>query len=105
MDWHDSLSFWRNRLPDCFGIKALGFWIAIHQYGSSTRDPDGLGCSEEGIGVRDHFVAFAQAQRHESQPERIRAIADANCILSACVCGQFILESFQRGALHILTAL
>ena len=79
--------------------------VAVHEHGRAAGDPDRLGGGEEGVGVGDHFVARAETQRHEGQPERIGAVADADGVLGAGVGSQLLLELLEHRALHVLAAL
>lgn len=42
--------------------------------------------------MRDDFVARSDAQRHQGQPDGIRAIADADGVFHAVERGQFLFK-------------
>jgi hypothetical protein len=74
-------------LADCFGINALGLGVAVHQHGGAAGDPHGFRRRKKRIGVGNQFIAFAQAQRHEGEPQRVGAVADADGILCPGIFG------------------
>ena len=80
------------------GSMHLVLRIAIHEHRGGAGDPDRLGRGEERVRVGDDLVARPDAQRHERQPDRVRAVADADGVFGAVVGGQLALELLEHRA-------
>ena len=78
---------------------------AIHEDRRGAGDPDRFGGGEEGIRVGDDFVAGADAEGHEGQPDGVGAVAQADGELGAVISGQFGFELLEHRAHDILAAL
>jgi hypothetical protein len=66
--------------------------VAVHKHGSRAGAPDCFRRGEEGVRMRDDFVARSDARRHQGQPDGIRAIADADGVFHAVERGQFLFK-------------
>ena len=78
---------------------------AIHEDGGGAGDPDRFGGGEEGVRVGDDFVARADAEGHEGEPDGVGAVAEADGELGAVIGGEFGLELLEHGAHDVLAAL
>ena len=87
------------------GSMHLVVGAAIHEDGGGAGDPDGFGRGKEGVRVGDDFVAGADAQGHEGQPDGVGAVADADGVLGAVIGGEFAFELLEHGAHDVLAAL
>ena len=63
------------------GSMHLVFGIAIDEHRRRAGDPDGFGGGEKRVRMRDDLVARPDAQRHQRQPDRVGAVADADGVL------------------------
>ncbi len=105
MDRHNALRLAGDGCLDLGGVDALGLGIAVnHDYGRAG-DPDGFRRGEEGVGVGDDFVAFANAQGHQGQPEGVRAVTAGDGVFRAGKIGEFLLKLLVHGAVDILATL
>ena len=86
-------------------VDALGLRVAIHQDRRRAGDPDGFGGGEKRVGVGDALVARADAQRHQRQPDRVGAVADADGVFGAAVGGELAFEPFEHRPQDKLAAL
>ena len=105
MDRHDALRLAGDRRLDLGGVDTLGFGVAVDQDRGRAGDPDGFRRGKEGIGVGDHFVAFADAQGHQGQPEGVRAVAAGNGILRSGKFGEFLFKLLVHRAVDIFATL
>ena len=77
---------------------------AIHEDGGGAGDPDGFGGGEEGVRVGDDFVARADAEGHERQPDGVGAVAEADGVLGAVIGGELAFELLEHRALDVVAA-
>ncbi len=105
MNGNDRLGFG----SDCgfnFGwIDTFGFWITINKNSGGPGDPDRFGGGEESVCMRDDFVPGAHSERHESEPDGVGSIAQADGVFSAMVGSEFGFKVFKHGAHDVLAAL
>ena len=80
MHGNDGLGLGRDGRLDEVGPDALGVRTAVYEHRGGPGDPDRLGGREKGVGVCDHLVAGPDVQRHQCQPDRVGAVAQANSV-------------------------
>lgn len=101
---HDGFCFWGDGGLDVGRADALGFRATIHEHSRCACDPDRFCRGEERIRVGDDLVAGPYSESHERQPDRVGAVADADCVLGSVVTCQLSLESFKHRAHDVLAA-
>src|ERR1051326_6803473 len=74
VDRDDGLCLSGDRGFAFFRVNAFGLRIAIHEYRRCACDPDGFSGRKKCVRVSNDFVAFANPESHERQPDRVRAV-------------------------------
>src|SRR5216683_1934736 len=96
MNWNDRLGFG----SDCgfnFGwIDTFGFWITINKNSGGPGNPNRFRSCEKSVGVSNDFVAGSHSERHESQPDGVGSIAQADGVFSAMVGSEFGFKVFKH---------
>ena len=105
MDRDDRFGLRSNSGFDLRRIDALRFRIAVDQNGGSAGDPDCFCSSKESVGVSNAFVARTNAKSHQSQPDRVGAVAETDGVFGFGISREFSFESLEHGAENVLAAL
>ena len=101
----DGASFRRDNSFDLAYIDIARFWVGVHEYWRSSRQPDRLCCCEKGIGGGNDLVAWAEAQSEKHEQQCIGTRIDSHGFPHVHVAGELFLKLRQLRAEHITAAL
>ena len=92
MDGDDRLGGFAEFAEDLAWIEIERLGVDVDEHGRRAEAPDSAGGGEEGEAGQDHFVARADAERHQRQEERVAARGAADRVLDAAILGDGFLE-------------
>ena len=75
-----------------------GVRIDVHEDRGGAGEADRLGRGHEGQGDGDDFVARADAQGEQDEPECVGAVAYADGVFGTAIRGEFFLEFRDEGS-------
>src|SRR6476661_4330147 len=79
-------------------VHRISMLFDIDEHRRCTAITDGLCRSHKGAWDRNYLVPGADAQRQQSEPQRVGAVADATRIFGAAERSEFLLEFFNERA-------
>jgi hypothetical protein len=91
-DWHDRLGARRDGGFEQTRVEVVGARVDVHEHRLRAGKRDHLAGRNEGERRRDHFVAAADAVRHQGDQQRVGAARRADAMLDADVLGELALQ-------------
>src|SRR5258708_3878189 len=92
MDWNDGFGVDCNCAFQRDWIHRIRAVIHVDKYWFGAAVSDRLGGGHECIGHRNHFISSPNAQRQQSEPERLRAAADADGVRRIAISCEICFE-------------
>ena len=92
MNGNDGLRAECNGLLHRGRIHRVGALINVDKHRLGAAIGNRLGGCHEGVGHGDHFIPRTDPRRQKRQPERIRAIPDADGMIAVAVGGEILFE-------------
>src|SRR5437773_8006213 len=98
MDGYDGLGTLCDAVFDLLDIDIVGSCIDIHEDRRCAAVDNRFGGSDETVGGKDYFSAFADLESLQGQDESIRSVADSDSVTDFAEFRERPLKVFNRGA-------